>query len=206
MGVSVNKNVFINCPFDESYRSLFEAVVFTTVACGYDPRCARENTDTGHRRLDFLINQIQDCRLGIHDLSRERATKAKEYARFNLPFELGVHLAVREYGIYADPKSMRMLILESQQYELQKALSDINSLDPKCHNHREDKLISCVRHFLEGDPLTSEVPGQKFIKAAFRRFDVALDGSILPSLGLDRAELDFFKLVELARQFCKANL
>ena len=36
------KNVFINCPFDDSYNPLFEAIVFAVHDIGFRPRCARE--------------------------------------------------------------------------------------------------------------------------------------------------------------------
>jgi hypothetical protein len=34
--------VFLNCPFDDEYRSLFEAIVFTIHLCGFSCRCALE--------------------------------------------------------------------------------------------------------------------------------------------------------------------
>ncbi len=40
-------SVFINCPFDNEYWPTFEAVVFTVVACGFTPRCALEELDSG---------------------------------------------------------------------------------------------------------------------------------------------------------------
>jgi hypothetical protein len=35
-------NVFINCPFDDDYAPLFDALVFTVIRCGFNARCARE--------------------------------------------------------------------------------------------------------------------------------------------------------------------
>ena len=37
-----NNSVFINCPFDDDYRSLFRALVFAIEACGFGARCALE--------------------------------------------------------------------------------------------------------------------------------------------------------------------
>lgn len=49
--VSFAASVFINCPFDNEYQPIFEAVVFTVVACGFTPRCALEELDSGTVRL-----------------------------------------------------------------------------------------------------------------------------------------------------------
>jgi len=38
-------SVFVNCPFDTQYKPLFEAIVFTVFACGFQPRCALEIDD-----------------------------------------------------------------------------------------------------------------------------------------------------------------
>jgi integral membrane sensor domain MASE1 len=37
MGDSQVQHVFINCPFDPQYRSLFEAIVFAVSVCGVPP-------------------------------------------------------------------------------------------------------------------------------------------------------------------------
>jgi len=44
-------NVFINCPCDEAYTPVFEAIVFATQDLGFRPRCARERVDSGEARL-----------------------------------------------------------------------------------------------------------------------------------------------------------
>jgi len=35
-------SVFVNCPFDDAYKPMFEAIVFAVFDCGYGPRCALE--------------------------------------------------------------------------------------------------------------------------------------------------------------------
>lgn len=37
-------SVFINCPFDPSYRKVFEAIVFAVCALGFEPQCALGGT------------------------------------------------------------------------------------------------------------------------------------------------------------------
>lgn len=42
LAIDPAKAVFINCPFDEEFRLNFDAIVFTTVCCGFMPRSALE--------------------------------------------------------------------------------------------------------------------------------------------------------------------
>ena len=44
---SYDRNVFINCPFDDSYEPIFRGLVFTVFECGLVPRCAKEAYDSG---------------------------------------------------------------------------------------------------------------------------------------------------------------
>nr|MCU0882759.1 hypothetical protein [Hyphomonadaceae bacterium] len=84
------RSVFINCPFDEAYAPLLGAMAFCVTELGYFPRFAPENANNAANRLERIIDLIRTSRFGIHDLSRSRALKKGEYARFNMPFELGV--------------------------------------------------------------------------------------------------------------------
>ena len=40
-----DENIFLNCPFDDAYKPIFEALVFAAFDCGYVPRCALEADD-----------------------------------------------------------------------------------------------------------------------------------------------------------------
>ena len=46
--------VFVNCPFDESYRSIFEAIVFAIHDCGYVARCSLEVSDASQVRIEKI--------------------------------------------------------------------------------------------------------------------------------------------------------
>jgi hypothetical protein len=79
----------VNCPFDDEYRPLLRAAIFTVQACGFTARIALENTGSEGVRLDRLVKIIGECELGIHDLSRVRAVAPAGLPRFNMPFECG---------------------------------------------------------------------------------------------------------------------
>ncbi|MES2163913.1 MAG: hypothetical protein V4476_22365 [Pseudomonadota bacterium] len=65
-----NNNVFINCPFDDDYKELQNAMVFAIYDCGFVPRCALEENDAGDVRFDKIRRLIELSRYGIHDISR----------------------------------------------------------------------------------------------------------------------------------------
>lgn len=92
------KNVFINCPFDSEYEDLLKPLLFTVIRSGLNPRIASERLDSGEVRLEKIKELIFESRIGIHDLSRCKSTDKNEYYRFNMPFELALDLAAREFN------------------------------------------------------------------------------------------------------------
>ena len=55
-------NVFVNCPFDPAFASLFDAIIFAVLDCGYTPRCTLEIQDSGQSRIDKIHALIQQSR------------------------------------------------------------------------------------------------------------------------------------------------
>src|SRR3954453_17687616 len=86
-------SVFINCPFDEAYSPLFDAIVFTVVCCGFQPRSAIDSGSTGEPRLTRITKALFASRYSVHDLTRCSGEGAENLARFNMPLELGMAIA-----------------------------------------------------------------------------------------------------------------
>jgi hypothetical protein len=84
--MAFDRNVFINCPFDDGYRPLLRPLLFTVYALGFQPRIALENRDSGRPRIDKIVQLICESRYAIHDLSRIQATTIGEFFRLNMPF------------------------------------------------------------------------------------------------------------------------
>jgi hypothetical protein len=63
-------SIFLNCPFDHTYRPMFDALVFAAFDCGYVPRCALEIDDAGQVRIEKILTMVRGCGLGVHDISR----------------------------------------------------------------------------------------------------------------------------------------
>lgn len=45
------KNVFINCPFDDDYQPLFNAMVFAVNDMGFRPKSAKDESNAGKTRF-----------------------------------------------------------------------------------------------------------------------------------------------------------
>ena len=164
------RSVFVNCPLDEQYRALFEAVVFAIQDCGYITRCALEVVDASEVRIDKITRVIGDCRFSIHDISRTEADATTGFPRFNMPFELGLFLGAKRFG-RAEQKSKTCLILDVERYRYQKFLSDIAGQDIAAHHGDVGKAISCVRDWLSNSmPKGIRIPGGKIVAARYKAF------------------------------------
>lgn len=137
-------SVFVNCPFDREYLPLLRPLLFTLVDLGFMPRIASERSDAGENRIDKICELIRESRYSIHDLSRLRATEAGQFSRMNMPFELGIEYGCRVFGT-PEFRGKRSLILEKDQHEFRKAISDLSGVDIKNHNNSPADLIRAVR-------------------------------------------------------------
>ena len=197
------QSVFINCPFDNQYWPLFEALVFTVIACGFRPRCALEELDSGTVRLEKVLRIIRSCRLAVHDLSRVELSGRRSLPRFNMPFELGLDIGCRRFGRRKFGKK-RTLILDSKRYRYQAFISDISGQDIHTHNNVPDNLIRRVRDWLRVNSGRSSLLGQRHIAHSFRAFTRSLPENCRQN-GLDRKNLLFIDYVWLARIWIEAE-
>ena len=92
-----NDNVFINCPFDTPYKPLFWAIIFTIQDCAFTARCAQEEDNAGEVRITKIIKIIDECRYGIHDISKADLDATTQLARFNMPLELGIFFGAHHF-------------------------------------------------------------------------------------------------------------
>lgn len=142
-----DRSVFVNCPFDEEFAPLLQAIAFCIVYMGFYPRLAPENADNGAARLDRIVEIIRTSKFGIHDLSRCKAEEVGEHARMNMPFELGLDHACRRFG-ENDLNTKSILVLEWDRYDYQRVLSDISGWDIKAHEGDFERAIRHVRSWL----------------------------------------------------------
>ena len=124
MDNNYNNFVFINCPFDEEYKEMFYAIIFTIYSCGFTPRSALEEDNALNNRLSKIELIIKECRFGIHDISRIE-TNMNGLPRFNMPFELGIFFGAKFFGDNEHQKKAA-IILEKTKHSYQQYISDLN--------------------------------------------------------------------------------
>ncbi|TLD70214.1 hypothetical protein FEM03_13580 [Phragmitibacter flavus] len=200
---TVETQVFINCPFDDEYRPLFHATVFSVVLCGYTPRCALEAQDSGEVRLNKIIRLIRTCRYGIHDISRTELDQVNSLPRFNMPFELGLFLGAAGFG---DAKQKRKvtLIFDSKRYRYQKFISDIAGQDIKDHDCNPHHVIKKIRDWLSSSQPNIALPGGRKLIERYENFHSTLP-AMLSSLELDEGEISFVDFCRLIQAWLVAE-
>lgn len=163
-----DKNVFINCPFDDKFKPLLRALCFELIYLGLQPKLSQTLSSSSIR-----INQIKDiiksCKYGIHDLSRSKAMKKGELPRFNMPYELGLDIGSLEFGT-GNLKTKRILILETDKYHYQKVISDIAGQDIENHDDDPKTLLTKVRNWFSANFPTTTIAGPSEIWIAYNQF------------------------------------
>ena len=202
---NLSRHVFLNAPFDPKYQPLFDAVVFAVIACGYEPRCSLESSDSGTPRISRLREIIRECDLSIHDLSRIEPDADSGLPRFNMPFEFGLFIGARDFGGMEHRRKI-CLVLAEHQFVYQKYISDIAGQDISMHNNEPAKAIARVRNFLRGHSDSHSIPGPKVIIDSFEKFKIEVPRlSMLPQFRYDPADLHFKDYRALARAFLVEN-
>ena len=144
-------SVFINCPFDRDFRDQRDAIVFTCVHAGFYPVMAGSSGRTGRPRLERILAGLNGCRYSIHDLSKCRGEGAENLARFNMPLELGMAMAIR--GMPAEADAHEYLVLVPDERHLyQRYISDLGGLDPQTHDGSAERIAAEVLSWLLSAP------------------------------------------------------
>ena len=162
-------NVFINCPFDLAYKPLFDAIVFAVHDCGFIARCALEEEDTSQVRIDKIYAIIEDCRYGIHDISRTELDEVSGLPRFNMPLELGIFLGAKRFGA-KEQKRKNCLVLDRELYRYQQFISDIAGQDIQVHNNSPETIIKVVRNWLRTTSRRETLPSGNIIWERYQNF------------------------------------
>jgi len=203
MKYRTSDNVFINCPFDKKYANMFRACVFTVLDAGFIPRCALEVDDATQSRLSAILSLIDDCRYGVHDLSRVQLDSTSRLPRFNMPFELGLFYSAKHFGL-SNQKRKQCLVLETEKYRYQKFISDIAGVDITPHDNSPEKLILALRNWLvTASRRTTIPPGQK-IKTRFNAFQLNIM-KMCRKNRIDYSAMPFIELVENMTDWLRIN-
>ena len=194
-----DRQVFINCPFDEEYLPMLRAIVFGIHACGCKARCALEVVDAGEVRLSKILRLIRSCRFGLHDISRTDLDDVNGLPRFNMPLELGLFLGAAYFGP-ADQRRKRTLILDIERYRYQKFVSDIAGQDIKSHRNDPSAVIGIVRDWMNAAHVGTPLPGGKALAKQYRRFMAEVPPKLL-KFKLHESEVSFVDWQRLVQEW-----
>ena len=137
-----NRNIFINCPYDEDYRPLMHIIIYMVCKFDHNPQLSGQYSDSGDR-MSKIVDLIKNSYIGIHDISLMELDEKNKLARFNMPFELGVDYASLKF-INSEKK---LLVLEKEPYLSKKALSDMGGSDIVPHKNDPEEIIKSIRNF-----------------------------------------------------------
>lgn len=164
---SRSKRVFINCPFDDEFKPIFDAIVFAIHDLGFEARHALIK-DGNEIRLLRIAREIAESKYSIHDLSRVEVSGKQKLPRFNMPFEAGIAFSLSHFATESKPH--HLLLLDSKRYRYQATLSDVAGLDPKIHDANPEKAIESVRNFLSEKTKTLSMPGGEHVLQRYGLF------------------------------------
>ncbi len=130
-------NVFLNIPYDDSVVDLFLAYIAGLTTLGLFPRAAME-IPGGERRLDRIIELIEECPYSIHELSpvADRHTRPRP-PRLNMAFELGLTVALDR----AKPGKHTWFLFADRRLPFDQSLSDLEGTDPHFHGGRTSGIF-----------------------------------------------------------------
>ncbi len=195
------RQVFLNCPFDDGYRPIYEAIIFAVIHCGFVVRCAREREDSGETRISKIVEIIRASKFGIHDISRVELDDANGLPRFNMPLELGLFLGAKSYSSEPMQKARRCLILDTEPYRYQKFISDIAGQDIRSHDGIPEKALVLTRNWLATVSKRS-LPGPAELERLYAEFRIELP-AIVERLALREDEVQFVEYVKVAMEWLR---
>ncbi len=164
LAINPATSVFINCPFDEEFAPLFDAIVFASTCCGFLPRSALESGTVAESRLERIARAVFSSKYSIHDLSRCRGEGDENLARFTCRWN-----SASPWGGAWQLRAKRTgTIGEGHQYS--RFLSDLAGYDPKKHNGTVEGLIPMVIAWLATRPEAIAVPTPRRVITALATF------------------------------------
>lgn len=159
--------------------------------------------DAAQTRIEKLYNIIEQCRFGIHDLSRTELDPVHNLPRFNMPFELGLFLAAKRYGD-EEQKKKRAIVLDVELHRFARFISDIAGMDITPHNADPRTMVSCVRDWLVTVTKRRSIPSPAQLSESYDRFVAGLP-AIAHAAGADPDKLLYSDYERLVIAWVKAD-
>lgn len=141
------RSVFINCPYDADFAPLMNALLFATVCCGFVPRSAIESGSVGTSRIDRIVDTLFASKFSIHDRSRCRGEGDEQLARFNMPLELGMAMALARLT-RKKKTNHEWFVLVPDGHGYHKFVSDLAAYDPAKYDGTVQTIVRRVMSWL----------------------------------------------------------
>jgi hypothetical protein len=143
---------------------------------------------------------IETSDFSIHDLCRNRPTSVDEPVRFNMPFELGLAMGCRRFGI-GKHKRKKLLILDKDAHEYDKYIGDISGQDIFSHQEDPQILIEKIRNWIARLFPNQVIPFEQQIWNRYIQFrsdleDTALNTANAPDTILALEHVDFMRFAK----------
>jgi len=145
LGSFRHHQVFLNYPFDADFSTIAEALNFAVVAAGLLPVCALDLSAPDRPRLDMLIDAISCCHYSVHDLSRAKGDGHENFARMNMPIEMGLALYP---ALTSQRAEHRCAFFVASPHDYKRFASDLAGLDPRCHNEDPATAVTLMYEWL----------------------------------------------------------
>ena len=168
-----SRDVFVNCPFDDTYKPIFHAIVFAVHNLGFRALCVLGIDDASEARLEKIMRIIGQCAYSIHDISSVGLSSATNLPRFNMPLELGLDLGCKRFGSKTHNRKA-CLILDSEPYRYRASISDISGQDIHAHEGDPERAIAEVRNWLASVSDVKGLPGGAEVAERYSRFKTDL--------------------------------
>lgn len=198
LAIDPAKAVFLNCPFDAEFAPTFDAILFSTVCCGFIPRSALESGSVAVPRVERIVQAIFSSKYSIHDLSRCRGEGSEHLARFNMPLELGVAMA-RRFMQKRMAQQHDWLLLVPEGHGYLKFVSDLAGFDPMRYDGKTESVVPNVMSWLATRPDAVRTATPKEVLSALPQFQSETArlrrdwGAMLPWSDLVLAAISIFE-------------
>jgi hypothetical protein len=140
----VSDQVFLNVPYDKAFEPLYLAFIAGLSGYGLIPHAVLE-IPTSQRRLDRIFSLVARCGMSFHDLSRVELDPKRPFTpRFNMPFELGLVVALQTGW----QPTHQWYVFEAKAHRAEKSLSDLKGTEIHIHRGRPLGVLQAISNVL----------------------------------------------------------
>jgi hypothetical protein len=166
--------VFLNYPYDDEFELLSHAMHFAVVAARLLPVCGKDLSAPDRPRLEMLVDAIFHTHYSVHDFSKGSGEGENNFARFNMPIEMGMALF---HTFRTQREAHRCAFFVPAPHDYKAFASDLAGLDTRCYENDDVLLVAHVYEWLRSvvkEQLFNQQPTIE-VKEKYKQFKILLD-------------------------------